>query len=163
MRARTAAGMALAATLAAHAAPAPAHEEAGTALLRASDLDALLAIARAYGEAEIVEHDGERFIEGTLNDVAYGIMFYDCEDLGGCGSLQFYAGWTDAEVPSHTVNVWNRDYRYGRAYTDREGNTVIEMDVNMAYGVPIATYADSFDTWSALVTAFRDDVIGPGE
>ncbi|MEZ5774179.1 MAG: YbjN domain-containing protein [Hyphomicrobiaceae bacterium] len=50
--------------------------------------------------------------------------------------VQLYAGFTLDQKPTLTrINEWNRDKRFSRAYIDKEGDPVIEADLDAAGGV----------------------------
>ncbi|MCW4461136.1 YbjN domain-containing protein [Sphingomonas sp. BT-65] len=73
--------------------------------------------------------------------------------------MQFYAGFSKTKMDAAKMNEWNRDKRWGRAYIDKEGDPVIEMDINMAPGgMERALFADSLDIWSKLLGEFRTRV-----
>ena len=68
------------------------------------------------------------------------IVSYDEVEPGSYASLLFYAGWAvEDEVSLATINYWNSQSRFGRAYVDDRGDPVIELDLLMAGGVTAET------------------------
>jgi hypothetical protein len=57
------------------------------------------------------------------------------------------------------VNRWNRDYRFGKAYVDAEGDVILEWDVNLWGGVSPANLDDTFDWWRTVLSRM-DEVFG---
>ena len=54
------------------------------------------------------------------------------------------------------MNEWNGRYRYTRAYIDAEGDPVLEMDINFAFGgLSERQFEDWLALWELSLTAFR--------
>jgi hypothetical protein len=79
-------------------------------------------------------------------------------DLAGYGVLLFfYNDNTDAQlfvgfrrkVNVDRINEWNREHRFGRAYRDKDGQPVLESDIDFTGGVTEANI-------KAWVKIFRD-------
>ncbi|MEI9850087.1 MAG: YbjN domain-containing protein [Sphingomonas sp.] len=65
-------------------------------------------------------------------------------------------GFTDPVVSTDRINEWNRDHRYGRAYIDKEGDPVVEMDVDLDKGgISRALFDDYVATWGQVGATFR--------
>jgi len=129
-------------------------------MVSALEPDKIESLARGFGSATLKkERDGEPYIIGLIDGTKYGIYFYGCEDGRECQSIQFSAGWTDANVTMDTINRWNRDKRFGKAYLDKEGDPRIEMDVNLDYGVTTRNFEDTFDLWSRVLKSFKTDFL----
>ena len=98
-------------------------------------------------------------ITSAASGSTFGLYFYNCEKGKNCQSVQFYAGFEDGKMDLARANVWNRDKRFARAYLDKEGDAVIEMDVNIEPGgMPRELFVDSLDIWSRLLGEFRTRV-----
>jgi hypothetical protein len=90
-------------------------------------------------------------VEGVITIV----HFYNCE-AGSCRSFQYWAYWsTDRKADIETINTWNCDHRFGRAYLDKDRDAVLEMDVNLRGGVALDHIRESVDTWRSIATDFR--------
>ncbi|RNF35634.1 YbjN domain-containing protein [Paracoccus methylarcula] len=102
---------------------------------------------------------GDPRIHGLVDDTRFSVNFYNCDD-GLCRSLQFVAGFDDPGSRSLAlVNDWNREYRFGKAYLDSEGDPVIEMDINLAEdGIGRRNFNDILDGWTILLSDFRNHI-----
>ncbi|MFN3369272.1 MAG: YbjN domain-containing protein [Thermus sp.] len=56
-----------------------------------------------------------------------------CEE-GRCGLVALSAGFRK-KVDLEHLNAWNRDYRFSRAYLDREGDPWVEWELDLTGGV----------------------------
>jgi hypothetical protein len=99
--------------------------------------------------------DGDPLIESTLGkNQKFSVFFYNCTEHERCKTLQFYAGFTDSEADAAKLNDWNRTKRFGRAYIDKVGDPVVEMDVTTSGGMPRPLFADNFRLWKILMNEF---------
>ncbi|NDV87290.1 YbjN domain-containing protein [Aurantimonas aggregata] len=128
-------------------------------LVKASDTDTIVDLARGFGSATIEKGD-TTYIKGRIDGTVYAIFFYDCDAEGAdCKSIQFYASWDDAVVKPDAISAWNRDKRFAKAYMDNEDDPVLEMDVNMRHGVARANLEDTIDWWRISLEKFKSDVL----
>jgi hypothetical protein len=82
------------------------------------------------------------------------ITFFNCTE-GECRSFQYYAGIAMHDKPEcGKVNKFNRERRFGRAYIDKDGDPVIEMDVDLDGGVARDHIVESIATWRAIVSRY---------
>jgi len=124
-------------------------------LLDATDPEAIVNIARGYGAATLgVDDVGDPKVSGRIDGNAYTIFFYGCTDGRECTNLQFSSGWISDRVNMDMINDWNRQNRFSRAYLDDEDDPIIEMDVNMEFGVSRRNFDDTFGVWSAVLSGF---------
>jgi hypothetical protein len=65
---------------------------------------------------------------------------------------QLYAGFTGTKAKLDKVNQWNREKRFTRAYLDREGDPVLEADIDFTGGVTEANI-------KAWVKLYRDQLM----
>ena len=105
------------------------------------------------------DDDGEPRITFKVDGYEWAIYFYACapgaNETRPCISYQFYSGYTpNKPVPLATINKWNTDKRYARAYNimQRNGKPVsrIEMDV------PEVTQADKSATFLVFFKKMQD-------
>lgn len=123
--------------------------------LDAGNVEAILAIAKTHGPADLVTRDnGDPRISGTIGGVPYQLFFMNCGDGGGCEDVNFYSGFADTKPTLDAINDWNRSKRFGKAYLDSELDAVIEYDVNLEYGVSHDNLDAAFWLWSQLVPDF---------
>jgi hypothetical protein len=129
-------------------------------LISAEDPDVILAMANAHGSASLTtDSEGDPKIVGTIDGTRYSILFYGCSNGTDCDDIQFTAAWGGYRVPMRDINAWNRDMRYGKAYLDDENDPVLEMTVNIDYGVSKRNLDDTFNWWSVALDGFKSNVL----
>jgi hypothetical protein len=128
-------------------------------LLDATDPEEIVNIARGYGAATLgTDNVGDPQITGRIGGNAYTIFFYGCTEGRDCTNLQFSSGWISDDVNLAMINRWNREHRFSRAYLDDEDDPIIEMDVNLEFGVSRRNFDDTFGVWSAILSSFASYV-----
>jgi hypothetical protein len=104
---------------------------------------------------------GDPLIEFRLSGDRYDIFFYDCTNNVDCRALQFYSGFNvGGKVELATLNEWNSDRRFVRAYMVEGGDAVrIELDVaTSSYGMHPDDFADIISLWEESVSLFEDRI-----
>ncbi len=123
-----------------------------------SAIDDIVRIAKGYGEASLeTQGNGQPRIAGTVGGVPYQVFFLNC-DSGACEDLNFYAGFGGIKPTMDSMNAWNRDKRFGRAYVDSDLDAVIEYDINLEYGVARDNLNAAFGVWSLVLGEFASYV-----
>ena len=119
-----------------------------------SAVNDILALTRSYGEASLeTQGNGQPRIAGKAGEVPYQVFFLNC-DSGTCEDLNFYAGFAGIKPTMDSLNAWNRDKRFGRAYLDGDLDAVIEYDINLEYGVSPDNLNAAFGVWSLVLGEF---------
>ena len=119
-----------------------------------SAVDDILSLAQSYGEATLTtQGNGQPRIAGKVGAVPYQVFFLNC-DSGTCEDLNFYAGFAGVKPTMDSMNAWNRDKRFGRAYLDGDLDAVIEYDINLEYGVAKDNLNAAFGVWSLVLGEF---------
>jgi hypothetical protein len=122
--------------------------------------------ALGYSAELATEDDGDPRVATEVDGFKWGIFFYGCNKSGeleqrACLSLQFYSGYTLKEpVSSFTMNKWNAENRYTRAYTatpDSGPAARISMDVMFGNtgADPAKAFRATFDMMKRQTGAFR--------
>ena len=143
---------------------APAQAE----LISAKDPYAIARILKAENMRAIVHTpEGEApFIESENDPDSFVIFFMDCDDENlNCKTIQFYTGYNNAKDTTwERINEWNRDHRFARVYRDDEGDTVMEMDLDLDFeGIPQANVKEALAIWLDLMIAFNAHIFPDGE
>ena len=130
-------------------------------ILSGADVDAILEIAKTHGEATLeTQSNGDPRIVGRISaqdDLTYAVYFMNCSDTNtDCEDLNFYAGFADIKPTLDTINAWNRDKRFGKAYLDADLDAVVEFDFNLEYGVTRDNVVAGFDLWALVVDQYTD-------
>ncbi len=130
-------------------------------LIDAKNPQAILEIAKGFGSAKLgTDAEGDPLITGRIQGTKYGIYFYGCNSKGeDCDDIQFNAAWSGVKASLKDVNQWNAEKRYGKAYIDSEGDPVIQMTVNLDYGVSTGNFDDTFNWWSKALQGFIEEVV----
>ncbi|MFN3535961.1 MAG: YbjN domain-containing protein [Brevundimonas sp.] len=104
---------------------------------------------------ELVIEGEDPFIRVPDGALTWLLFFYGCE-ADGCDSLQFGAGFTNPDITSDTVNSWNRDRRFLKAYFEAgaEGSAIVQYDVIPTQGAPMDHLGDHVDLWRSFLNAF---------
>ncbi len=133
---------------------------AAAELITARDIDKVLEIAQRFGPAELLQaSDSAPLIRGEIDGVTYLVLFYGCEEAGGCINIQFGAAWEPLAGASIAqsiarANEWNAQKRFANAYVDTDGAALIKMEANLEFGVERATLEDVFATWRTVLVEF---------
>ena len=72
-------------------------------------------------------------------------------------NLQFYASFK-RKTTLGRVNDWNAGKRYTRAYLDKDGDPVLEADLDLEGGVSYGAVAEFFKTWVTSVKLFTQHI-----
>jgi hypothetical protein len=135
---------------------------AAAGLVTASNPQGIVAAMQAAGYKADLSTDkgGDPKIDSGSSGTRFTVFFYGCTDHKDCTAIQFYAGYNLDTAPSlDVVNAWNQERRFGRAYIDKEGDPVIEMDVDLDDGgMSPALFTDNVEYWAAVMSSFEKHV-----
>ncbi len=103
---------------------------------------------------------GDPLVEFRVNSDTYQVFFYDCTENANCLALQFYSGYRlDQPVSLETVNGWNTDRRFVRAYRTDDGAARIEMDIaTSSDGISARDFEDLYNLWIESVGLFEERI-----
>jgi hypothetical protein len=119
------------------------------------------ALQQAGYRAQLDQDDtGDPLIRSAASGSDFLIFFYNCTDNADCRTIQFYAGYSEPSGATvETMNVWNRENRFGRAYLGDDGIARIEMDVDLDDGgLSQALFEDNLEFWLAVMANFEEYV-----
>ena len=115
----------------------------------------IVEIASSYGAAELTTDSlGDPLVRGELSGVPYDVYFFGCENGADCKNLQFRTGGEYQGVSEADVARWNREKRFGKTFLDNNGNLVLEMNLNLDFGVTQENLFDTFDWWRVVVDEY---------
>lgn len=117
------------------------------------------ALQDAGYRAELTADDaGDPMIYSFSGGSRFAVFFYGCTDNRDCRTIQFFAGYTDPDNASlSTMNRWNSEHRFGRAYVTDEGAARVEMDVDMDDGgISQELFEDNLEFWVLTMSNFED-------
>jgi hypothetical protein len=133
----------------------------GADTLFASDPAGMAAAVSALGFRAALERDeyDDPIIRSAAEGLNFSIIFYGCTDGADCGSIQFSAWFDlDARATAAAMNAWNRKVRFGQTFIDDEGDPHLQLDIEMAGGLPRANFDALFVRWQSLLGTFKDHI-----
>jgi hypothetical protein len=104
---------------------------------------------------ELVTEGEDPFIRVPDGNLTWLLFFYGC-DAGTCENLQFGAGFTNDLITFDTVNAWNRDRRFLKAYFEagEEGSAIVQYDLMPTPGAPMDHLGDHLEMWRGALNDF---------
>lgn len=145
--------LAVAVLIAAWAVPAQSQ------MVRGQDPGSVVRALQAGGYAAKLGTDkvGDPMITSGVSGTNFQIFFYNCTDHKACATVQFHSGYDlTAAVSLERINEWNRTQRFGRAYLDKEGDPILEMDVDVDDGgVSQLLFIDNVEFWASVLGNFE--------
>jgi hypothetical protein len=149
--------LALAASFAAAGA---AHAQTVTAKEPSSIVDVLQ--KNGYRAELTKDESGDPMIRSASSGTNFIILFYGCTANRNCATVQFYAGFTEPKSASiDSLNTWNANNRFGRAYLSDKGAARLEMDVDLDDGgMSAALFEDNVEFWIAILASFEKHISG---
>lgn len=128
-----------------------------------------LAPAQRPGREDVVRQASVQFVENMISaiDADYSEVdsnIYRFTVKGGYNVLllnkfddiQLYAVFTGGKVSMSRINDWNRTKRFSRAYLDKDGDPVLEADLDFEGGVTnesvarfVALFVQSLESFDA--------------
>lgn len=115
------------------------------------------AMKKAGYPAELTKDDaGDPMINSRAEGTDFNVHFYGCEENRNCKRIQFLYTISDPQNGSmKTLNDWNAENYFGRAYRNEEGITRLEMDVDLDDGgMSDALFVDNIEWWASIMDDF---------
>jgi len=131
-------------------------------MVRAQDPGTLVSALQKGGYAASLGADkiGDPMITSGVNGTKFQIYFYNCKDNKNCATVQFRSGYAlKTRVSLERINEFNRSQRFGRAYLDKEGDPILEMDVDLDDGgLSPALFIDNVEFWATVLPNFEKHI-----
>jgi hypothetical protein len=106
-----------------------------------------------YEAAVVPGLDGQPYIRLTMSTLTVLCLFWESE--GHVTSLQLYAAFSKpGRFKAKTINQWNTEKRFSRAYVDTDGDAVIEGDLDLEHGVTAGALDAFIKTFEVSVSYF---------
>jgi hypothetical protein len=111
---------------------------------------------RGYKAERIADAKREQ-IRTSDSGVPITITFYNCsQGKSDCTTVGFYTGFTDVDLTLQQVNDWNAAERWVRTYVDKDGDPVLEMDLDLDFGgLKRELFWDNLATFIGMIGKFR--------
>ncbi|MEM6711085.1 MAG: YbjN domain-containing protein [Pseudomonadota bacterium] len=115
-------------------------------------------VLRARGQATILTVDefDDPFIETSIDNIDYTILFYGCTEHQNCTSISLRAHRVSPGRASHeAMNAWSRDQRWTKLYTNDVNAAVLEMDLWFGAGsMEPELFGDYLNLWDRSLEQF---------
>ncbi|CAI8161242.1 YbjN domain-containing protein [Pseudidiomarina mangrovi] len=122
-----------------------------SAVITTTSTEQMEQLLKSQGYAYTIDEDGDLV---WMHDGYKSIVLISREK----NNLMFKAVFTDGGGNLETVNQWNQNVRYSRSYMSDDGDTVLELDLDLDGGVTeqhviewLKVCRDSFRMWIADV------------
>ena len=150
-------GLALAFAAPAMAAPA------APAVQTANDPAVSIGAVRAWliekgGQVGPIQREGDlTWISIDDDPLHWVVFFYDCRD-DRCAAIQYSASFSNPTITQATVNDWNRDHRFLKAYflpaeAGGDPTAVVQHDV-LVLSDDVAQLTESAALWLSMIGEF---------
>lgn len=144
----------LSAAVLAFALPASA-KPLGNAGITRGEMAAFLK-SKGYPVTATKDDNGLSILKSTAAGVNFDVYFFDCNAAERCQAMQFAAGWTvTTPVNKDTLNKWNEEHRYMRAYVQSGGALYGEVDMIVAPGGSTDLIESYRLHWETLLGKFK--------
>lgn len=117
-----------------------------------------------YGAEIDTDSEGDPMIISGTSGTKFGVVFFDCEKNGAladryCTDLEFIAVYTFDKKPSlATLNKWNTEQAFGKAYMKEDGDVILSMPINLAGGVSTSFLESTMEWWNSIVVEFEKKI-----
>ncbi len=112
----------------------------------------------ARGQTVIVTVDefDDPFIETSVNNIDYNILFYGCVQHAACTSFSLRAQRTSNGTSSfEAMNEWNLEQRWTKIYTADINSAILEMDFLFTSDpLPRNAFGAYLDIWDRSLAQF---------
>ncbi len=130
-------------------------------MVTAKDPQSVITVMQEAGfQAKLEKTEaGDPMIRSASSGSRFTVFFYNCTKGADCATVQFFTGYQKKGLKLERINEWNRDQRFGRAYIDKEGEPVVEMDVDLDDGgVSTALFTDNLEFWTSIMSDFEKHI-----
>lgn len=119
-----------------------------------AEIAAVLIDSGYKAEMEQLE-SGRTVIRSSTSGYRFSIYLYGPKDQREhVTTIQFRSSFTD-RVSLESVNRWNSDKRFVKAYSDQDGELALEWDVVVKFVAP-AYFKECVEWWDVLLGDLKD-------
>lgn len=90
------------------------------------------ALQDAGYRAKVVFDDGNPYVDSATNGANFSVSLENCKEHKDCQDAMFRSSYKKKDenpVTLDTINKFNADHRWVRAYLDKDGDPVLEQDL----------------------------------
>lgn len=112
-------------------------------------------VQMGYEVESSVDNQGDPMLHSASEGHPFSVFFYQMEG-GRALSLEFSYALDLETSAGELVATWNREYRFGRAFVDDEGDPFLKMDLDVERGFTPEGLENNLERWVSLVGEFYD-------
>jgi Putative bacterial sensory transduction regulator len=145
----------------AQAAPAPVQKAAPGKVSVGDPASLVAALQKAGYKAKLTYEEGKPEIESSAAGATFYLYFQNCESKEGCEDVMIQSAYDVAKdaVTLKTINDFNRDNRWARAYLDKEDDPVIESDlIFVGRQMDEAAFIEGVKAWDGVLGRFHQAI-----
>jgi hypothetical protein len=146
------------ATESAPASPPPVQRAAPGKVSVADPASLVAALQKAGYKAKLTYDDGKPEIESGAAGASFYLYLQNCESKDGCEDVMIQSAYDlDKDAISlETINKFNKDNRWARAYLDEENDPILEMDLVFANKqMDEAEFIEGVKAWDEVMGRFH--------
>lgn len=101
------------------------------------------------------------WVDSSTNDLNFTINLYGCNGAKAksCSNLQFRAQFPrKAANNDDLMTQYDRAWVFGKAYTDSEGDMVLELPVNLNGGITLDNLSENLQLWNDVLGDFTKEI-----
>jgi hypothetical protein len=123
-------------------------------------VEAALTAAGYPGKVE-TGSSGSPIIKVKTDSLSFLVSFTGCKENKNCTSVAFFTAFASPIKPTlQAVNNWNSNKRFGRVYTDNEGDPVIQMDLDLDDGgMSRGLFIDNVEWFTVVANDVRKELV----
>jgi hypothetical protein len=116
---------------------------------------------RGY-KAVLAMEDGKPYVESAANGGRFFIYLQNCKEKRDCQDVIFTSSYEKKAadpVKLEAINDFNLNNRWARAYLNKDGGPVLEMDVLFTdQVVDKKMFGEAIDIWAEMLTTFHKTI-----
>jgi hypothetical protein len=93
-------------------------------------------------------------VRSSTGKIAFSVRFSRCDAELHCATVAFAAALPRGYVSTATVNAWNRQAQYARAFQDKNGTADLAMEIDTSHGMSADSISASIQDWITALNGF---------
>ncbi|WP_166652405.1 YbjN domain-containing protein [Enterovirga rhinocerotis] len=127
-------------------------------LIDGRDIEQLAAVLRELGfQAKIGQSsNGQPRITSAAQGINFSITTYSCSADSKSCSIDFFTFWRmgGKSMSLERINDWNREWRFLKAYNDKEGDLNLVFNIELTGGISKTAFTRNFQRWTSMLARF---------
>jgi hypothetical protein len=93
-------------------------------------------------------------VRSSTGKIGFSVRFSRCDSELRCATVAFAAAFPRGYVSTATVNAWNRQAQYARAFQDKNGAAELAMEIDTSHGMSADAISASIQDWITALNGF---------